>query len=295
MITDGIPRSLNTFFDWLERHRSVNAALVLAYVAFILFGHDTFVHFSIVVMNALTLPVYNMVVGAITVSVGLTFVGFLFFFLRKKSSDRPMKALYLGAILLMLVLHHFVLFEMNIEVIHAGLYAGLAVLLFPFGRRFGAPLVYALPIMFLDEWYQYRILYPDYVEYLELNDIVIDLLGSALMLCGLWVIGVRDRPAHRSFFLRTEGILFMAMAAVAAMLLTTSLVVPFPDDATERTLLVMSRLPDPQGFWSVHAFTGRTYHVLQPITGLVVIAVLVLLGQGMGTRIGQEADQVAHK
>lgn len=279
-----ITRKANALIDWLEGHRMVNAALVLAYVGFILFGHDIFVRVSVTVMNALSLPVYNLVIGAVTVIIGLGFIGFLVFFLGKGNFQRKRKSAFLAVLMLLLVAHHFVLFEMNIEVIHAGLYAGLAVLLFPFGRRFGAPLVYALPIMFLDEWHQYRILYPDYVEYLELNDMVIDLLGSALMLCGMWVIGVRDRPAHRSFFLRKEGMLFMAMAVVAAMLLATGLLVPFLDDATERTLLVMSRLPDPQGFWSVHAFTGRTYHVLQPITGLVVIAVLVLLGQGMGTR-----------
>lgn len=284
MTTDGITRSLNTFFDWLERHRWVNTALVLAYVAFILFGHDTFVRVSIVVMNALTLPIYNTVVGAITVSVGLTFVGFLFFFLRKKSSDRPMKALYLGVILLMLVLHHFLLFEMNIEVIHAGLYAGLALLLFPFGRRFGAPLVLSLPIMFLDEWYQYQVLYPAYVEYLELNDIVIDLLGSTLVLCGLWVIGVRDRQVARPFLLRTEGMLLVGMAAMVVFLLVSGLVVSFPDEATDRAFLVMSRLADPHEFWRTHGFTGRIYHVLPPIAGLVVILSLTLFFQRMGSQ-----------
>jgi len=235
-------------------------------------------------MNALTLPVYNMVVGAITVSLGLAFVGFLFFFLREKSPDRPLKVFYLAAILLMLVLHHFLLFEMNIEVIHAALYAGLALLLFPFGRRFGAPLVYALPIMFLDEWYQYQVLYPSYVEYLELNDIVIDLLGSALVLCGLWIIGVRDRPVAKPFPLRKEGMLLVGMATMVVFLLVSGLVVRFPDEATARTLLVMSRLADPLEFWRVHGFTGRTYHVLPPIAGLFVILGLTLLFQGMGSR-----------
>jgi len=284
MATQRITRSLNALFDWMEANREVNILLMLAYVAFILFGHDTFVHVSIAVMSALTLPVYNVVVGAITVSVGLAFVGFLFFFLRKKSPERPLKVFYLSAILMLLVLHHFLLFEMNIEVIHAGLYAGLALLMFPFGRRFGAPLVYALAIMFLDEWYQYQVLYPDYVEYLELNDIVMDLLGSALMLCGLWVIGVRHRPVAKPFFLRKEGMLLIAMAAMVVFLLLSGLVVRFPDEATESTLLVMSRLADPLEFWRVHGFTGRTYHVLPPIAGLFVIFGLTLLLQGMGSK-----------
>lgn len=281
MTADAITRFFNAWFDWLEAHRVQNLMLVLVYAAFILLGHDRFVQISIAVLNALTLPVYNLVVGVITVAVGLSFVGLLSFFLRKKSSDRPRKIFYLSTILVLLVLHHFFLFEMNIEVIHAVLYAGLALVLFPFTRRPGATIVLALPVMMMDEWYQYIMLYPGYVHYFDFNDIVMDILGCALLLCGLWIMGVKMRPAKRLFIQRTEvwGISVLVLGSVVATM--TCVVALFPQTACSHTLLVVNALPNPLEFWQTHPFTGRTYHVLSPVAGLATVTGLALFFLGM--------------
>jgi len=281
MTTDTITRSLNGFFGWLEAHRVVNLLLVLAYVAFILFGHDTFVQISIAVMNALTLPVYNVVVGAITVSVGLAFVGFLFFFLRKKSPERPRQVFYLSAILLMLVLHHFLLFEMNIEVIHAALYAGLALVLFPLTRRPGATIILALPVMMLDEWHQYIILYPEHVHYFDFNDILMDMLGCALLLCGLWIMGVGMRPPQRPFFLRLEVLVLSGIVLGSVIANVMCVVALFPETSCDNTLFVVNALPDPMEFWRTHPFTGRTYHALPPVSGMAMVTLAALFFLGM--------------
>jgi hypothetical protein len=283
LTTHYITDRLNAIFDWMEANRAVNLLLVLAYVAFILFGHDTFVNVSIAVMTALTLPVYNMVVGAITVAVGAVFVGVLFLFLRKDGPQRPRQIFYLSAIVLMLVLHHFFLFEMNIEVIHAALYAGLALVLFPLTRRPGATIILALPVMMLDEWYQYIILYPEHVLYFDFNDILMDMLGCALLLCGLWIMGLSMRPSYRPFLLRMEILLLTAIVAGCVIATGLCIVALFPETSCDNTLFVVNALPDPMEFWRTHPFTGRTYHALPPVAGLAVVTLAALFFTGLGT------------
>ncbi len=222
---DALRRSINAFVSLLERHPLLNVALAIGYVAFILLGHDTFVRLSIDVMNALTLPVYNVVVGSITAMVGLGFVGMLLLRLRHNGRDRNRQLLFLSALVLALVLHHFMLFEMNIEVIHAALYAGLAVILFPFTSRVGTTLILALPVMMLDEWYQYRVLYPDYVLYFDFNDILMDQLGGALALCGMGILGVRIAPQRRSALLK-DVLLLIGMLMAFGVALLSCVVVP---------------------------------------------------------------------
>lgn len=281
LTTQHIPDRFNAIFDWMEANRAVNLLMALAYVAFILFGHDTFVNVSIAVMTALTLPVYNMVVGAVTVAVGAVFVGVLYLFLRKNNPQRPRQVFYLSAIVLMLVLHHLFLFEMNIEVIHAALYAGLTLVLFPLTRRPGATIILALPVMMLDEWYQYMVLYPDYVHYFDFNDILMDMLGCALLLCGLWIMGVRMRPPQRPFFLRMEILLLTAIVAGGVIATVFCVVALFPETSCDNTLFVVNALPDPMEFWRTHPFTGRTYHALPPVAGLAVVTLAALFFTGM--------------
>lgn len=282
MTTNAVTRYLNAIFDWMESHRALNVLLVLAYVAFILFGHDTFVNISISVMTALTLPVYNVVVGAVTVAVGAAFVSLLFLFLKNGSPQRPRQIFYLTAIVLMLVLHHFLFFEMNIEVIHAALYAGLALVLFPLTRRPGATIIFAMPVMMLDEWYQYIVLYPEHVLYFDFNDMLMDMLGCALLLCGLWVMGVRMSPPHRPFFLRMEILLLAAIVVVCVLATGLCVVALFPETACDNTVFVVNALPDPLEFWRTHPFTGRTYHALPPVSGLAVVTLAALFFSGMG-------------
>lgn len=273
--------ALERVFGLLERHRGGNAALALAYVAFILLGHDHFVRLSIDVMNALTLPVYNMVVGSITAVVGLGFTGLLLLHLRRNGRDRSRQLGYLSAIVLALILHHFLLFEMNIEVIHAALFGGLALVLFPFTRRPGATILMSLPVMMLDEWYQYRVLYPHYVFYFDFNDILMDMLGAALVLCGLWILGVR-MGLHRKHALRHDLLLFAGLLGACAVLLLSGAVVPFAHDTTDRTLLVLNTLPDPHRFWRVHSYTGRIYHAMPPLEGMAVMFLVPLTLLRMG-------------
>jgi hypothetical protein len=66
-------------------------------------------------------------------------------------------------------------------------------------------------------------------------------------------------------------------------MLLSRVVVPFPQDATDYTLLVLNTLPDPHLFWRVHAYTGRVYHAMPPVEGLAVTALAALALLRMGS------------
>lgn len=282
MLAGRIPTIAESTISWLEKHPAVNVLLVLGHVVFILLGHDPFVRVSIMVMNGLSLPVYNTVVAIIGFATAIGFVAMLIPALRKLHPERPKKLLYLNIILLMLLLHCLFLLEMNIELIHTALYAGLAFLLLPFTRRPGAVLVSALPIMLLDEWYQYQVLYPDYVEYFETNDVLLDVLGITFLLCALWIMGIRLKASPYGLIMRPEVVFLACLVGLCLLAVVSCLVVQFPQDTCDNTWMILNTLTDPKAFWQVHPFTGRTYHVLTPIESLLVIPTVMLLFMGMG-------------
>jgi hypothetical protein len=277
-----IPDALNTAVAWLQAHWIINIALVIGYALFILLAHKAFVQHSIWVMNALTLPVYNGVVAGIAGCFGVLFVLLMLSYLRINNPERPRKLFYLIAILLLLVVHHNFLFEMNIEVIHAMQFAVLGFLLFPFTQRFGAAIAMGIPIMMLDEWYQYRVLYPDYVQYFDFNDILMDILGCALLFCGMWIVGVRTKPVPQPIYRRPEIILMSALSVAILGAMFTCTIAFFPENECLNTWLVLNKLPNPIIFWQAHPFTGRIYHAIPPMEGMAVILGISLFFLGMG-------------
>ncbi len=281
MNTKHIPVALNSAVAWLQAHWVIHIALLIGYALFILLAHHAFVQHSIWVMNALTLPVYNAVVAGISGIVAVFFLLLMRSFLEAKSPERPRQLFYLFAILALLVGHHIVLFEMNIEVIHAMQFAVLGFLLFTFTQRFGAAIAMGIPVMMLDEWYQYQVLYPDYVQYFDFNDILMDILGCALLLCGMWIVGVQTKPAP-PIYRRPEIILIAALSVATVAAVYSCTIAFFPENDCPNTWLILNKLPNPMQFWQTHPYTGRTYHAMPPAEGIAVVLGGALFFLGMG-------------
>jgi hypothetical protein len=258
---------------WLQQHRVFNAVVVLAYIGFVLFAHEAFVALSVRAMNALSLPVYNRVV-ALVVALAPLVLGLLVFRMLKQPIKPERKGVYyLLAVLAGLVIHFFVFTEMNIEFIHALEFGVLAVLIYPLVGRFGAAIVCTLPVMLADEWYQYQVLF-DYVEYFDFNDILVDLLGAGLFLSMLRVAGVGSNAQPTLLQKRWEVYMLLFMAALTVVLLSTNALVCYPIDATDATWLVLNAIRTEYGFWRVHPLIGSSYHVLEPVAGMLTVWVV---------------------
>lgn len=261
-------------FEWISRHRKLNALLVFAYAFFLVFAHDVFVNLSIDIMNSLSLTVYNQVVAFVIALSAITLAG-ISVVVYRNGPDLKSLAYFLGTLLL-LVTHFFVLTEMNIEFIHAIMYGAFAVLIFPLVGRYGGAVVLGLPLMLVDEWYQHVILYPDSTDFYELNDIVLDLLGAGLFISLIQLLGVHAKKASTPLIQRTELWVLLVLVVAVIGAITSCFITPYVEDACSNTWLVLNKLPEMNEFWYVHPRIGSTLHVLKPIEGLLLQLLLVL-------------------
>lgn len=262
--------------EWLKRHRIVNGSAVLLYTLFILFMHDPMVSVSVALMNYFTLPVYNMIVAGIAVCVIIILFVYVISRYVRSPSDTGVKLIYLGAILTLLGIHWFVMLEMNIEVVHALLYGGLLILMYPLVGRLGGAVLFCLPIMLLDEWFQYQILYEEYVEYFEINDVILDMLGAGLFVVLLWIAGVKNFSNKLVWWKRAEIWLVASVITLYTFLLATCVLAISADSACDHTIMLMSELKNFQSFWQVHPNTKAIYHVIGPVEGVFYIIGLSL-------------------
>lgn len=258
---------------WLRKRPVVTLLLVVAYTVFILLMHNHMVKLSVGVMNAMGLPLYNKVVMGVMIAVAVFGGSWVIWNLWKHEEHRYTKLAFLLISIGLFAAHATVMFEMNIEIIHAAQYAVLAFLFYSLTGRAGAALVYSLPIMLLDEWFQMKVLYNGYVQYLEWNDIVMDLLGIGTVTILLWIAGV---PLYRRPVLaRPELYVLLVYAVIAGIVISTCTVVYYPADACDNTWLVMNTLADPLATWQIHPFTKAEYHVLTPNEAFVAILAVI--------------------
>lgn len=264
---------------YLERKRWLNLLLVAAYTYVVLFYHDFFVQCSIVVMNSLSLPAYNTAVMYTSV------IGFAFFSLAslmllvKTPHSWKTKLGFLLLSLLLLALHALLMFEMNIEIIHTVEFTILIFLLFPFTRRLGASMALSLPIMLLDELNQYLVLYPTYNKYLELSDLVLNIIGAGTFMVMLSMAGVRFKPIYikSKWLTLPEVVIPVVMLLIGLTGLYTGYFAAHESLTQAHTIFVFNRLPDYEAFWHTHAFTGARYHIMWPVEGMLSIAAVTAL------------------
>jgi hypothetical protein len=268
---------LNRLLLFLQKNRWLNLVLVLAYTVFILHGHDTFVQLSVVVMNKLSLQVYNDRVMQLIMAAAAFFLLSTLYQLYRQPLRWRTKLTFLFLCFGALGLHVALLFEMNIEIIHVAEFTVLVLLLFPFSRSIGASLVYALPIMIADELNQYLLLYPNYNKYFELSDIVLDLLGAGTFMLLLHIGGLSLQKDKRHCVKQPATVLLLSVLTMSILGLWTKLFVFTPSDLKAQTVFVFNRLEQPELFWQVHSFTGAKYHVLLPYEGIALVFLVCAL------------------
>jgi len=265
---------INRFVKWQTENRIINLVLVIGYVVFLVFAHEWFVNLSVEVMNNLSLDVYNKLVAGIAAFVLAAILGLVFWAIRSKIKVQRSGILFTISVLAGLVFHFFVFTEMNIEFIHSMEFGLLAALIYPLVGRFGAAAIYAFPIMLIDEWYQYQVLF-DWVEYFDFNDILLDLLGAGLFLSILKIFN-HDSSGSKPILQRPELYVLAFFSLAIAVLLMTSVIVPYAEDASSNTWLILNDIQEPYGLWREHPLIGSTYHVLEPINGLITVFAVCL-------------------
>jgi len=266
---------------WLQNHRAVNLLLILVYFLFIYYMHDPVVHLSIWVMKAMSLPVYNEVVVVIVLLLLVLFIAVIAGQFRKYKNNGLLKVGYLLFSVVIILIHFCTMFEMNIEVIHVFEYPVLAILIFCLTQRFGAAVLFTIPFMLMDEWHQYIVLYPSYVDYFEFNDIMVDTYGCGLAMVTLMICGVKGELPVSSFWKRPEFV-FLILALIAlAIAIKTCFFAVYEADKCSNTWLVLNRINEIPTFWRKYPGRDVVYHVMQPIEAIISISGLAVIYFGL--------------
>ncbi|MFN8322734.1 MAG: hypothetical protein U0T74_08765 [Chitinophagales bacterium] len=265
---------IHQFIFWLQTHRGINILLVLAYFSFIIAMHHPLVLLSISIENRLTIETYNLVVAVVFLTLLSLFLFFLSKGFFKYTDNRKLKLVYMLATLLLLLLHSRFMFDSNIEVIHSFEFTFLAFLIFPLTKRFGAAILFTLPFMLIDEWYQYIFLYPQWNDYFDLNDILTDTYGCGLTMLFLMIVGVKGNENLHPIWRRAEFIGLIIGVILVALANQLGYIVSFANEVGGNTLLVMNENLNGESFWRAHPTHHILYHVMKPVEGLIAISAL---------------------
>lgn len=272
---------LQAIIFWLQVRRSVNLLLVFAYFFFLLLMHNPLVHLSMWVEKNLSLPVYNVVVAVIF----LTFISVLVVVLQKKireeSEDRNLKITYLFITTTAIIIHSRFMFDSNIEVIHSFEFTFLAFLIFPLTRRFGAAILFTLPFMLFDEWFQYIMLYPDWNDYFDLNDIMMDTYGCGLALTVLMILGVKGALNVKPLLKRPEFVSLVSLAVLVLIAVKLCFIACYENEVCANTILVMNKRIALEPFFRFHPTHNLWFHVMKPTEGFIAIPLLHVFYMGL--------------
>ena len=235
---------------------------------------------SMWVEKQLSLEVYNIVVAVVF----LLLISMLIFFLQKKlrqkSEDRSLQLAYLFITITAILIHSRFMFDSNIEVIHSFEYSFLVLLIFPFTRRFGAAILFTLPFMLFDEWYQCTVLYP-FLDYFDLNDIMMDTYGCGLTMIVLMILGVKGNANVKPLWQRTEFISLVISVVVVLIAVKLCFIACYANEVCSNTLVVMNKRMVSEPFFRLHPTHHLWFHVMKPAEAFICIPLLHLFYMGL--------------
>lgn len=271
---DKTAQFLNNIIDWLEKRRIINLVLILGYFFFILLMHNSMVLLSVWVEKQLSLPVYNLVIAVIFLLLASVLVIVLIKRFKLNFENLKTEFIYLFATLAFMIAHSRFMFDSNIEIIHSFEYPFLAFLIFPLTKRFGATILFTLPFMLVDEWYQYIVLYPTEIDYFDLNDIMMDTYGCGLAMAVLMIIGVKGKFPVKPFWKRPEFISLVSGIVLICLAVKICFIAAYKFTACSNTWLVMNERTYPEPFMRPHPTHHIMFHVMNPLEGFIAIVLI---------------------
>jgi hypothetical protein len=231
---------------------------------------------------------WNILMTAILVVV---LAGVAFWFYRSLRSHPAQKKLtiYWGLCLFLLLLCFSVLIPYKSEIIHFPQYGILAVLLYPITRRYMPTLIVGTLLGVIDEMYQFFVLFTDRLNYLDFNDMLLNLVGVifGLMLVFTLNPGNAGSKDIRSIWKRVGSVIFsppyltaLAVVATGALLYSMGVFGYFNDSGA---LIPLYRNPASNfdhNFWLTTDF-GVAWHLVTPRHGIPLLLLLPFLFTGL--------------
>jgi len=263
----GIERSM----QFLYTRKLFAAILIAIYSVAIVMLHDPLVNVSVFVMKKMSIPGYNLFISLLTLTLMISLMIVVFFQLKKHSNQLKIKIILLMFIVSWLVMHYVFLLEMNIEIIHAFAYGGLIYLFYGYFRLYAAAVIFSIPVMLFDEWNQYVNLYPNYNQYWELNDVVLDILGEVFILVVFYALNITSVKSFKPLYKKPEFIFLIVSTLLFIVLSESQVFATHTVYKCERTVFTMCNLPHEGTDWYIHTITKKHYLVLSPKDAMLII------------------------
>ena len=252
--------------------------LGLLYSYYIIYWHEVYVEMAVHKLEDIGLDAFNVMVMKVVLGVSGLLCIFIAWRLRWQYKHRRRPQIVLHGLLafalligLWMTAHTLLLLEMNVELIHVPMYAFLAFFLFFAFRHWTMVVLVALPIMLYDEWYQYIVLHAHYETYYSFNDVMCDVLGLAVGLLLLAIIGFYP-TRRRLHFIEWSYLAALSLSGLyLAWLWYKGYLIGYQSDRLLHTQFVFNQLLNPTQLWQIHSYTFKEYMVLKPIMGVSVV------------------------
>lgn len=256
---------------WPMSRRLLAASASALYVYLVITGHDVAQAPALHVESQIGTDAWNRIaaVGALLAAAVLAF-----FWLRRVWNVAPRRPalLWVAAGLTLAIACHELLMIKTVEIVHFVQYGLLTWMLVPVARGTGEAALLSFLAGVADELYQYLWLHRGWQPYLDLNDIVMNLVGC-LLAAALWTAASRHGPPRTSRLRRPQFLIVSATVAVLSVLFATG-VVGLYRDTGHVPLQQWNRpvAPEPYVAWSQES--GRTYHRLLPWEAFLLLGAL---------------------
>jgi VanZ family protein len=264
---------MDRLIQWFSEHRIVTVIAAGVYYLAVVLLHEEVSKVSVWLSMSLSLRLYDKAISAFGVVVAVALSPLAVTRLRR--GDRPGSTVfYWGLTALLVAASYNVLFVVNAESIHFPQYALLAVPVFALTRSFGVTILTITLLGAVDEGYQFFVL--KNWTYFDFNDIITNLVGGAIGILLVFTFSMQraadSRPLGR--LLRSPILLAtVGLVAAAVLLYLLGLLALYPGPNADRAWIVLSKVPPSDTFW-IRMKWGRTYHILTPMEGLALWALL---------------------
>ena len=253
---------MTRFYDVLKKSKFIHLSIIIVYYLLVVLPHEEVGKFIAKAFSDMSRDQYNFIILIVTLlglAVYLLPIGWNI--IRKRS--RVKTALYLFANVFLAVLCFKLLFVVNVEAIHFIQYGVLAVLLFPLLNSYWKTAFWCMILGALDEAWQYFYLAPQRTNYYDFNDVIINTIGAGFGLIYIHSYGLMSQSQNKLF--KSKEFYFSILFAIGTLALYAA------------GYLIRKPMT---GFWqTVHPHV--TYHVVYPVEGLLIVALLILFYCGL--------------
>lgn len=254
---------MSSWLSFLRKHKVLNLIIVLVYYLIVVLPHEEVGKFIAKSFSKMSRDEYNFVILICTLlGLGLYLIPIILNIIRKKAPS--ITVFYLLINVLSAVLCFKMLFVVNVEAIHFVQYGVLCLLIFPLLQSYWKTAFWCLLLGAIDEGWQYFYLAPLRTNYYDFNDVIINLVGAGFGLTFLCSFAISEND--KSTFKRSKETYLSAMVILGTLILYAA------------GFLIRKPMT---GFWQV-VHPQVTYHVIYPIEGIIIAALLVYFYSFLG-------------